>query len=449
MKQEILRIENLHKRFGTLDVLKGIDLTIQTGEVVAVIGPSGSGKSTLLRCLNFLETPTSGRILFQGELFGQYEEAGQLRPLAERELNRQRQKMGMVFQRFNLFPHRTALGNIIEAPMHVKGVDRRAAIALAEQLLARVGLADKRDEYPVRLSGGQQQRVAIARALAMEPDLMLFDEATSALDPELVGEVLQVMKDLAKDGMTMIVVTHEMGFAREVANRVVSYLDLAQKFYFLIECDGGDFSKYNGISIEEFSNAFVGKSPMSLCAGSDFKQINLFRATGSSRLVIPSVTNPPRSSSTITESSWDYLSAELSPTDEACLAKIVGETYVWKDCVQWDSESRNDGDKTVNVTKIQKKNLITNDDPSTEWYGGGTIEFNFANWSGTVSYSGFDKPGTYSLTNGKERVTGELKGRSNAGMNLSSSPATAPHPAPAGARRSGQWEAIYRLFSRH
>lgn len=221
MTQDILRIEDLHKRFGPLEVLKGINLNIQSREVVAVIGPSGSGKSTLLRCLNFLETPTSGRIVFQGELFGQYQTAGKLQALPERELNRQRQKMGMVFQRFNLFPHRTVLGNIIEAPIHVKGVERRAAIALAEELLARVGLADKRDEYPVRLSGGQQQRVAIARALAMEPDLMLFDEATSALDPELVGEVLQVMKDLARDGMTMIVVTHEMGFAREVASRVV------------------------------------------------------------------------------------------------------------------------------------------------------------------------------------------------------------------------------------
>lgn len=218
---EILRIENLHKYFGALEVLKGIDLSVGKGEVIAVIGPSGSGKSTLLRCLNFLETPTSGRIFFYGELFGQREQGGKLLPLPERELNRQRQKMGMVFQRFNLFPHRTVLGNVVEAPIHVKGVERGKAVALAERLLERVGLAGKRDEYPARLSGGQQQRVAIARALAMEPDVMLFDEATSALDPELVGEVLGVMQSLAKDGMTMVVVTHEMGFAKEVASRVV------------------------------------------------------------------------------------------------------------------------------------------------------------------------------------------------------------------------------------
>jgi polar amino acid transport system ATP-binding protein len=218
---EILKVENLHKYFGKLEVLKGINMTIRQGEVVAVIGPSGSGKSTLLRCLNYLEHPTAGRILFKGELVGQRDVGGTLRPLPYRELNAQRARIGMCFQRFNLFPHRSALGNVIEAPMTVKGMSRAAATALGEKLLARVGLGEKRDWYPARLSGGQQQRVAIARALAMEPSLMLFDEATSALDPELVGEVLAVMQDLARSGMTMIAVTHEIGFAREVANRVV------------------------------------------------------------------------------------------------------------------------------------------------------------------------------------------------------------------------------------
>ncbi len=219
---EILRIEALHKYFGKLEVLKGIDLTVRQGEVVAVIGPSGSGKSTLLRCINYLEQPTSGKINFNGELVGQKQAAdGRLVALGERQLNAQRARIGMVFQRFNLFPHMTVLGNVIEAPIQVKGVSRAEAVKAGEKMLARVGLSEKRDEYPVRLSGGQQQRVAIARALAMEPHLMLFDEATSALDPELVGEVLAVMKDLALGGMTMVVVTHEMGFAKEVASRVV------------------------------------------------------------------------------------------------------------------------------------------------------------------------------------------------------------------------------------
>ncbi len=219
--QPILQIENLHKHFGSLEVLKGIDLTVQPGEVVVVIGPSGSGKSTLLRCINYLEQPTKGRILFKGEEVGARWVGDRLVPLPERVLDKQRTHMGMVFQRFNLFPHMTALQNVIEAPIQVKKMDRKQAEELGMRLMTQVGLADKRDEYPSRLSGGQQQRVAIARALAMEPDVMLFDEPTSALDPELVGEVLQVMKDLARQGMTMVVVTHEMGFAREVGDRVL------------------------------------------------------------------------------------------------------------------------------------------------------------------------------------------------------------------------------------
>jgi polar amino acid transport system ATP-binding protein len=221
MQQPILEIHDLHKSYGKLEVLKGINLTIQPGEVVVVIGPSGSGKSTLLRCINFLEKPTRGRILFKGENVGQRQVGDRMVPVPEHVLDRQRTHMGMVFQRFNLFPHMTVLENVIEAPVQVKKMPRDQAEALGMKLLARVGLAEKANQYPAYLSGGQQQRVAIARALAMEPDVMLFDEPTSALDPELVGEVLQVMKDLAREGMTMVVVTHEMGFAREVGTRLL------------------------------------------------------------------------------------------------------------------------------------------------------------------------------------------------------------------------------------
>jgi len=221
MEQPIIQITGLHKYFGQLEVLKGIDLTIQKGEVVVVIGPSGSGKSTLLRCMNFLEVPTRGHVLFKGEEVGQREANGKMVRLPEAVLDKQRTHMGMVFQRFNLFPHMTALQNVIEAPVQVKGMEQGKAEELGRNLLKRVGLAEKAGQYPAFLSGGQQQRVAIARALAMEPDVMLFDEPTSALDPELVGEVLQVMKDLAREGMTMVVVTHEMGFAREVGHRVL------------------------------------------------------------------------------------------------------------------------------------------------------------------------------------------------------------------------------------
>ena len=213
----MIATRELSKAFGALEVLRSIAVVVAKGEVVCVIGPSGSGKSTLLRCLALLETPTRGRIYMDGELIAAAERDRAL----ERRVRRRRPEIGMVFQQFNLWPHRTVLGNIIEAPMLVKGMSRKEATAVAESLLAKVGLVDKRDEYPARLSGGQQQRVAIARALAMRPKVMLFDEVTSALDPELVQEVLQVMRALAHEGMTMIVVTHEMGFARDVGDRIV------------------------------------------------------------------------------------------------------------------------------------------------------------------------------------------------------------------------------------
>jgi polar amino acid transport system ATP-binding protein len=212
---------DVHKRYGQVEVLKGIDLEVARGEVLCLIGPSGSGKSTFLRCINHLEPLTAGRICVDGELMGYRERGARLYERAERDACRQRAAIGMVFQRFNLFPHLTALQNIVEAPMRVKGEARAAASERALALLRRVGLQDKADAFPAQLSGGQQQRVAIARALAMSPKLMLFDEPTSALDPELVDEVLAVMRGLAADGMTMIVVTHEMGFARDVAQRVV------------------------------------------------------------------------------------------------------------------------------------------------------------------------------------------------------------------------------------
>ena len=209
------------KRFGTLAALDAVSLEIASGEVVCIVGPSGSGKSTLLRCINQLERIDSGAIWVDGELAGYRPDRGRLVELTDRDIARQRLASGMVFQRFNLFAHMTALQNVVEGPVTVLRRPKAAAIADAEALLARVGLAEKRDAYPSELSGGQQQRVAIARALAMKPRLMLFDEPTSALDPELVGEVLAVMRDLAKSGMTMVVVTHELGFAREVADRVV------------------------------------------------------------------------------------------------------------------------------------------------------------------------------------------------------------------------------------
>jgi polar amino acid transport system ATP-binding protein len=212
---------DVHKSFGRLKVLRGFSLTIPRGEVVCMIGPSGSGKTTFLRCINHLEKIQRGRIVVNGHLIGYREVNGELVEDRERNIARQRQEIGMVFQRFNLFPHLTALENITEAPIRVRGIPRDEANAMGHALLERVGLAKKERVYPGQLSGGQQQRVAIARALAMKPALMLFDEPTSALDPEMIGEVLEVMKELGREGMTMIVVTHEMGFAREVANRVV------------------------------------------------------------------------------------------------------------------------------------------------------------------------------------------------------------------------------------
>ena len=207
----MIRVNNLHKSFGKNDVLKGIDEHIEKGEVVVVIGPSGSGKSTFLRCLNLLEEPTSGKVVFEGN------------DITDKkvDINKIREKMGMVFQQFNLFPHKTVLQNLTIAPIKVKGLSKAEAEKKAMELLERVGLSNKAKAYPSSLSGGQKQRIAIARALAMDPDVMLFDEPTSALDPEMVGEVLNVMKELAKEGMTMVVVTHEMGFAREVGDRIL------------------------------------------------------------------------------------------------------------------------------------------------------------------------------------------------------------------------------------
>jgi ABC-type polar amino acid transport system ATPase subunit len=221
MTEPIIKVRGLQKYFGPLYVIKGVDLDVRPGEVVVVIGPSGGGKSTFLRCLNFLEEPSAGTIEIDGVEIKAREPAGQQR----KHIREIRKKAGMVFQQFNLFPHMTALQNIVEAPITVKGMTKEEAAAKAEELLSWVGLSEKRDEYPSRLSGGQQQRVAIARALSMEPQIMLFDEPTSALDPELIGEVVEVMERLANEGMTMIVVTHELHFARDVSDRVILMAD--------------------------------------------------------------------------------------------------------------------------------------------------------------------------------------------------------------------------------
>jgi polar amino acid transport system ATP-binding protein len=242
----------VHKNFGSLKVLTGIDLKVERGEVMCLVGPSGSGKSTFLRCINHLERVNAGRLYVDGVLVGYEERGDKLHELHPRVAARQRRDIGMVFQHFNLFPHMTALENIVEAPIQVKKMKKDAALAIAQKQLAQVGLAEKASSYPAQLSGGQQQRVAIARALAMEPKLMLFDEPTSALDPELVGEVLDVMKSLARAGMTMIVVTHEMGFAREVADQLV-FMDGG------VVVEAGDPREVLGNPQHERTKAFLSK----------------------------------------------------------------------------------------------------------------------------------------------------------------------------------------------
>jgi octopine/nopaline transport system ATP-binding protein len=233
MTEVALEVRNVHKRFGALEVLKGISLAARQGDVISILGASGSGKSTLLRCINFLELPDEGDVIVAGEIVAMKPASGGRRVPADRhQVDRIRSELGFVFQSFNLWSHMTVLENVIEAPVHVQKRPRAEAVAEAEALLAKVGIAEKRDHYPSHLSGGQQQRAAIARALAMRPKVMLFDEPTSALDPELVGEVLRVIRALAEEGRTMLIVTHEMGFARDVSNRIV-FLHQG-----LVECDG-------------------------------------------------------------------------------------------------------------------------------------------------------------------------------------------------------------------
>ena len=227
MANQLVQVEGIYKKFSTNWVLKNVSLEVAAGEVVCIIGPSGSGKSTLLRCINHLETIDAGRLLVDGQLIGYRQQGDKLFELSAKEATRQRREIGMVFQKFNLFSHLTALENVIEAPIRVLSKSKDEAVAEAVDLLNQVGLGEKLDSYPSQLSGGQQQRVAIARALAMKPKLMLFDEPTSALDPELVGEVLSVIRNLAEDGMTLVIVTHEIGFAKEVADRVI-FMDEGQ-----------------------------------------------------------------------------------------------------------------------------------------------------------------------------------------------------------------------------
>ncbi len=251
-KKEMIKVVNVHKSFGNLEVLKGVDFTVTENEVVCILGASGSGKSTLLRCMNHLERITSGEIYIDGEIADKRANDKDLIKIGQEHAQELCMELGMVFQRFNLFPHLTAIENVMKAPTLVKKVDEATAYKEAEALLKSVGLLDKKDEYPSRLSGGQQQRVAIARALAMKPKIMLFDEPTSALDPELVGEVLEVMKDLARNGMTMIVVTHEVGFAKEVGDRVI-FMDGG------IICEEGTPEQVINNPREERTKAFFSK----------------------------------------------------------------------------------------------------------------------------------------------------------------------------------------------
>ena len=248
----MVEVQGVHKRFGRLEVLRGVDLEVHRGEVMVILGPSGSGKSTLLRCINHLEKIDAGRISVDGNLVGYRQVGDRIHELREKEVAERRAEVGMVFQRFNLFPHMTALGNIIEAPLHVRQTPRAEATRRGRVLLERVGLSEKAEAYPSQLSGGQQQRVAIARALAMDPKLMLFDEPTSALDPELVGDVLDVMRALSGEGMTMMVVTHEMGFAREVADQVV-FMDGG------VIVERGKPAEVIGAPREERTKAFLSK----------------------------------------------------------------------------------------------------------------------------------------------------------------------------------------------
>jgi ABC-type polar amino acid transport system ATPase subunit len=254
IQTEIIEVKGLRKSFDQQEILSGIDINIKQGEVVCIIGPSGSGKSTLLRCLNLLETPSGGTISIDGDVIFPQSENSRKR---EMNLRSFRSKVGMVFQQFNLWPHKTVINNLIEAPLLVHKKDKKEAIEFAEKLLVKVGLSEKRDTHPASLSGGQQQRVAIARALAMEPKIMLFDEPTSALDPELVGEVLKVMKDLASEGMTMIVVTHEMGFARDVADRII-FMD--QGVVMEEGAPEGIFSKPKSERLRQFLTSVLGNN---------------------------------------------------------------------------------------------------------------------------------------------------------------------------------------------
>jgi arginine/ornithine transport system ATP-binding protein len=253
MAEAAIVVEDLHKSFGQLEVLKGISLKADEHDVVSILGSSGSGKSTFLRCINLLETPTSGRVYVRGELIEMMtRKSGEIVPVNQKQVDRIRSRVAMVFQQFNLWSHMTVLQNIMEAPVHVLNVPKEKARERAESVLERVGMIDRKDYYPAHLSGGQQQRAAIARALAMEPDVMLFDEPTSALDPELVGEVLRVMRSLAEEGRTMLVVTHEMGFAREVSNKVM-FLHEG-----LVECQGAPKDVFENPDSERFRQFLAG-----------------------------------------------------------------------------------------------------------------------------------------------------------------------------------------------